>query len=249
MEYVSLTVPVDHPDFGKSFPCPRCKAPKLELAAIEGQKAKLKEIIVNSGLSKHHMHTFEEFWALPDQFRRGKEFAAQAAQSLAETKMLTIEDVTRPGLLLWGSYGTGKTTLATSAVLHVASEGIPVLRIKFADLMDRIQSSYSAVQIYLRQAKEGDEAPLTAEQIIKAAESSPFLMIDDLGDPLSGELTPDKRRIIHRIFEYRDENEMPTIVTSNLDEKSIRKQFSERTGERIFELCHKVEVTGQNLRT
>lgn len=252
-EWVRTGAPLGHPDFGKSIPCPVCKAPKLEQAKREAEKARIEQIIKGAGLSKHHMYSFDDFWKLPDEYRAGKEQAAEACQIFAREQWLGYQGIYKRGLLLWGVYGTGKTTLATSIVLEVANAGQTVMRVKYADLLDKIQNAYGAIQVYLRSAAKGTLPPLSADQIVQASCDVDLLMIDDLGntraDLIGKPITEDKLKHVHRIFDSRNEMEKPTVVTTNLTEAQIVAQFSERTKQRIYELCHAVEVKGVNLRS
>jgi len=231
MKAVTLDVPYGDPNFGKAFPCPSCQGPKLA-------QAKLDRMVADSGLSPHHMLTFDDFWGLPPEYREGKEEAASLCAALAQEGQVLVDGLVKYGLLLHGIYGVGKTTLATSTLIERARMGYPVLRVKHADFIDKVQRAYSA-----------SENQPDSDEILSAACKAPFAMIDDLGDPMSTKLiTDDKRRIIHRLLEYRLEYNLPTVITTNLTQEQIRQQFSERTAQRIFELTHWVVVTGQNLR-
>lgn len=199
----------------------------------------MEKLIKSSGLSKHHHHSFDDFWALPDYMREGKEEAASACYTLAAEQHLYVNGVDKFGILLHGSYGTGKTTLGTSALILSSGNGIVVLRVKFADLLDDVQAAYD---------RRDTDAP-TSDEIIQTARKAQFALLDDMGDPRSmAELSPDKRRISHKLLEYRLEYELPTIITTNCSPVQLETQFTTRTWERIRELCHIIEVTGENLR-
>lgn len=228
---MTKNVPLEHPDFGKAFPCPTCQAAKL-------RQKQLDSLVENGGLSPHHMYTFEDFYALPDDLREGKELAAQACQTLAEEKVVYLNGIPKNGVLLWGVFSMGKTTLATAACIHFAARGGAILRVKWADFMDQVQAGYSP--------REGE---LNSDEILGRAQRAPFLMVDDIGDPKDVRpATPDKRRITHRLLEYRLENNLPTVATSNLSRDQMYWYFTDRTAIRIYELSHEIEVTGPGLR-
>lgn len=238
MKLVTMDLPVEHQDFGKAFPCPTCQQPQLARAAKRAEQEKINTLIASSGLSKHHLYTFEDFWALSDGMRAGKEDAAHICQSLAEQFEVCL-DVCRPGVCLHGVYGTGKTTLATAALLYVAKRGVAVLSVKYPDFLDDVQNTYG---------RKG-EGP-SADDVIRAAQEAPFVLLDDMGDPspAAKEMSPDKRRITHRLLEYRLEHELPTLITTNCTVAQLAFQLTEKTKQRVTELCHWVEVKGDPLR-
>jgi DNA replication protein DnaC len=230
---VTKNVPIHHPDFGKSFPCPTCLGPKLA-------QQRLDTLIASSGLSKHHQFTFEQFWALPDEWREGKEHVAELCQIFATERQLCIEGICKRGVLLEGSFGVGKTTLATSTLIEAARIGSPILCVKFADFLDDVQDTYG---------RERNDGP-SADDIIRAAQRAGFVLLDDMGDPTSSaEMSSDKRRIAHKLLEYRLEHELPTIITTNCTTEQLSKQLTEKTKQRVTELCHWIKVRGKSLRT
>lgn len=232
MEWVTRSVPLDHPDFGKSFPCPVCKAP--ELRAI--RQAEIGARLRSSGFSARHRYTFEDFEALDLEWREGKEDAYEACKILQRHKEVVIAGVTKPGICLWGDFGLGKTTLGTAAMIREANEGGIVLRIKFSDFLDDVQDAYG----------RKDEH---SEDIIKAAQKAPLVLLDDMCDPRSRqELSPDRSRIALKFFDYRNEQLLPIIITTNCLEAQIEYQLGKQTFERVRELCHFIKVTGANLR-
>lgn len=233
MGAVTKNVEVGHPDFGKAFPCPTCLGPKLA-------QQRLDTLIASSGLSKHHRFTFEEFWGLNDDWREGKEDAARLCQTFATERQLCVEGICKRGVLLFGSYGVGKTTLATSTLIEAARIGSPILSVKFADFLDDVQDTYG---------RSRENGP-SADDIVSAAQKAAFVLLDDMGDPSSSaEMSQDKRRITHKLLEYRLEHELPTIITTNCTADQLSRQLTEKTKQRVTELCHWVIVRGPSLRT
>jgi len=74
------------------------------------------------------------------------------------------------------------------------------------------------------------------QDYIKQLTDDDFLILDDIG---SGRDTEWTTKLVEQVVDYRykwGENEffMPTIFTSNLDEKQLRERFSQRTCDRLF---------------
>lgn len=223
---------MDHPDFGKSFPCPTCYQHEHEQKQIE-------KLIVGSGVTLHHELSFDDFFALPEHMQIGKEDAVQACYDLAVYGIVSISDVAKNGVLLYGDYGVGKTTIGTSGLVECARRGKAIMRIKSYDYIDKVQKGYKP--------KDGEP---NSDEIMEVAKKAANLLLDDLGTPKPGFVeTNDKVRILQTTLEYRLEYNLPTTITSNLmSHKEIEDQFGKRLAERVRELCHRVLVSGEGLR-
>lgn len=236
MRCLRYDVPVGDPNFGKVYPCPECEAPRLQAASRRDMQQQVDDLILSAGIPKRHRHTFDDFYALPDAMRDGKELAAEYVIRFQLDKQITIDDVTKCGLVLMGPFGVGKTALATAALIAEAQQGGSILRVKFMDLLDDVKDAYGRQDVH-------------SEDLIRAAQRVNFALLDDMGNPkINNEMTPDQIRITHKIMEWRDENMLPTLITTNCTRDQLKRQLTERTFERVRELCHFVDVGGDNLR-
>lgn len=156
-----------------------------------------------------------------------------------EGKREAIEAATRwakgegdkPGLLLYGKAGRGKSVLGWWAVPQ-RGRG---LWLTWPELTRKIQSSYS---------RDGD-----SEAMIEAAQDAPVLFLDDLGDPDRRRMeSDDKRDILFQIVNHRLVHSKPTFITTNLAGSDIAKQFGDRIASRLLELCEWCNVGGVDLR-
>jgi DNA replication protein DnaC len=164
--------------------------------------------------------------ALGPRAMEGKRAAIEAATQWAKS------EGEKPGLLLYGKPGAGKSVLGWWAVPQ-RGRG---LWLTWPELTRKIQSSYS---------RDGD-----SEAMIEAAKNVPVLFLDDLGDPDRRRMeSDDKRDILFQIVNHRLAHLKPTFITTNLDGSEMAKQFGDRIADRLAELCEWCEVGGDDLRT
>ena len=93
-------------------------------------------------------------------------------------------------------------------------------------------------------ATSGEQALHTARE-----EAPDVILLDDFGDKSrTNAESDDRRRIIYQLINYRHNNGLPMLITSNLTAAEMSMQFGQRTVERIIESCAWVKVGGDNLR-
>lgn len=140
----------------------------------------------------------------------------------------------KSGLILAGDYGRGKTGTLTPAIRHSLEQGKSGLWIEVTDFVGVIQSGY----------RDG-----TSLERLEAAQKVDVILLDDLGDKSrDGAETDDRRRIIYQLVNYRHNNGLPMLITTNLNGQQMAAQFGGRTVERIMESCAWVSMGGRNLR-
>src|SRR5262245_37047727 len=99
--FVTRDVPIDHPDFGKAFPC-QCRVKEI-------QDKRLKRLFGETApLAIYRDFTFESWDALPIADRKGKERARSLTGSFADGPFY-VDGVKRIGLVLSGDRGLAKT--------------------------------------------------------------------------------------------------------------------------------------------
>lgn len=151
----------------------------------------------------------------------------------------------RPGLLLLGDPGTGKTHLAVAALRILISRGFEGLFFDYQNLLDRIRSGF-------------DQASGSADrEAYRFALDAEVLLLDDLGAHRVTEWVEDT---VTSIITYRCNNRKPLIATTNLPDpdagsamldKSLGKidyktsladRIGSRARSRLFEMCKVVRM-------
>lgn len=154
----------------------------------------------------------------------------------------------KPGLLLIGEAGTGKTHLAVAALRMLMARGFEGLFFDYQNLLDRIRAGYDAASG--QSDKEAYRAALDAE----------ILLLDDLG---AHRVTDWVEDTVTSIVTYRCNHQKPLIATTNLADPDAGDVILERSallpamvgykvtlGERIgararsrlFEMCRVIRM-------
>jgi len=181
---------MDDPAFGKMFTC-TCRSGQL-------QKHIQDDLYRMSNLDELSHLTFENFQprgqiglgpAQADSLERAFNHTQRFAHSLDGW------------LVLQGNYGSGKTHLAAAAANFVVRMGIPTLFLTVPDLLDTLRFSYN-------------NPDSTFEERFENIRTSPLLVMDDFGTENATNWAKEK---LFQILNYRYINELPLLVTTNLD--------------------------------
>jgi DNA replication protein DnaC len=149
----------------------------------------------------------------------------------------------RPGLVLSGDTGTGKTHLAVAALKAIMERGHEGLFFDFQNLLDKIRSGYNA------------SSGASDREAYRAAMECEVLLLDDLGSHRISEWVEDT---VTSIITYRCNHRKPLIATTNLDveetvayttpggtqvsRKSLGDAIGQRARSRLFEMCRIVRM-------
>jgi DNA replication protein DnaC len=207
---VYYDLPLDHPDRGRAFPC--------ECTSLLMRERRRQQLSKESGLRALSRMTFESF-----EFREG-EVPEDHSKNLFDVWDAVRTYAEKPWpqgwLLLYGTYGCGKTHLAAAAVNHrIAVLERPALFVVVPDLLDYLRSTFNPASF-----AGGDDY----FQRVKTIE---FLVLDDLGSENS---TPWVNETLFQLINYRYNNELPTIFTSNAEVEAVDDRVRSRMLDNSF---------------
>lgn len=170
--------------------------------------------------------------SLPYEMRAAKLQREIPEHSIALKWLLDYRAGNRYSLVIFGTYGTGKTyTAAAIAVELLSQDHVPVTFTTVADLLGSLRPS----------------ADTSMELDLQLYKIAPVLVLDDLG---AERLTEWGREQLTRIAHYRHHNGLPTITTTNLKPAEIREHCGdERLVQRLFGGGKMMTLVGNSRRS
>lgn len=182
--------------------------------------------------------------------REGQQEAYNAAISFVKR---FSENHHTNGILLSGGVGSGKTFLSAAvanAVIDMsrisdddaerAGKGItdrkytPVRFTSTVELLEQLKATYNA----------GSGAE-TAQNITDRLKKAPLLVLDDMGAEKPSEWVSER---LFEIVDYRYNEELPVIITTNATPQELKQKIGERSFDRLREMCVFIPVTAKSQR-
>lgn len=122
-------------------------------------------------------------------------------------------------LVLFGNYGVGKTHLAAAIANHALRRQSLVLFAIVPDLLDHLRSTF------------GPSSEVEYDDRFETIRTVPLLVLDDLG---TENTTPWAREKLFQIINYRYNDALPTVITSNRKPEDIDPRIFSRMSDRAL---------------
>lgn len=159
----------------------------------------------------------------------------------------TFPDAEKPGLLLVGAPGTGKTHLAVAALRQLLSRGHEGIFFDYQGLLEKIRAGYS------------EALGTSSREAYRVALETEILLLDDLGAHRITDWTEDT---VTAIVTHRYNHRKALIATTNLVDPDIgggllekgsgsaaasyrttlEQRIGERARSRLFEMCRVIRM-------
>lgn len=159
-----------------------------------------------------------------------------AANVLAAAKKFT-EDFKdhRPGILIYGETGTGKTFLTNCIAKKLLDEGYTVLYLSAINLFDNILQD-----IIINNSQEPHQ-----KMLYEYIYNCDFLIIDDLGTEFTNSFVQSQ---LFEIINTRTIKGLSTLISTNLDLNKVKTRYTERIMSRIVDSYLIFNLYGDNIR-
>jgi DNA replication protein DnaC len=195
----------------------------LNILAPDFRAGKLSLTSDISTLALHRQQTFETFDHRADLTGETRQMffnAIRAAKEFAEEPAGWIVFV--------GPYGSGKTHLAAAIANRRAQLGKPIIFVTYQDLSDLFRTVGN---------RETDERNAKLLQEVKTTE---LLVLDDLPSLSSAGYFREK---FFQVFNYRFDAQLPTVVTTSLEEEELDPRIKSRLFYADYCQVHVLKVT------
>lgn len=182
-----------------------------ELKSKQAEEARIEKL-KKRGVGKRYLrNSFAEF----------KADTPSKQNALLKTKELcrcVMSGEIAPNLIMVGGVGTGKTHLANAAVIELTDSGKFCGRVNLIDMVRSIKSTWS---------KDSEQSE---EEVIDSYISCDLLIIDEVGVQFNSDT---EKMFIFDVINGRYEEELPTVIISNLDIDEVKGIIGKRCVDRL----------------
>lgn len=194
-----------------AYPCRCMQTKKLE---NQFRNARISRELMNCRLDMFKLDYY--MTESGDQSHRER-----AVKALQAAKSFVNECQQNPhclGVLFTGPVGSGKTFLAAAIANQLMEAQFKVLFLVVPDLLDELRATY--------------KTNVNELDLLDTARTIPILILDDLG---VHNYTDWSKNRLYSIINYRMNEQLPTIITSNLTLDEMEDYIGMRTTSRIIQ--------------
>jgi DNA replication protein DnaC len=231
--------------FGKGVDCtnPHCsyrREREIEIYRMLAQRAQIPQAYRGMNFER-----WAHLQAHRPELMVGKEHAYLAALAFARESAsncwVDAGDGSEPrnSLVFAGPNGVGKTSLACSIAHDLLNKGMSVLYLRLGEYFDRLRERFEA------EGDRSDGMGATEMDVARTAQRVPVLVIDEFGVEQVSEW---KRDQAEKLINFRRSHDLPTVVTTNLTVEKLSAAWGAKTGVRLQEMSHWIEMGGPELR-
>jgi len=172
-----------------------------------------------------------DYYLSSDGTKTDQESAKRALEAAKNFVNNYLKDPYGLGLLFTGPVGSGKTYLAVAIANELMLHDRQVLFLVVPDLLDELRAAFKS---------EVNELDL-----LDTARTVPVLILDDLGAHNYTEWTKNR---LYSIINYRMNELLPTIVTTNLSLDEMEDYLGLRTTSRLVQMSRIYRLNSADIR-
>jgi DNA replication protein DnaC len=205
---------------GVALDC-RCRPARQRAMRVSGLRSSIPRKYRDVSFDRAPMPSITA--AAPAQVRAVRAYIRDLAENIR----------TGRGLWLYGTVGTGKTTLAMLVSKAALDAGHSVAIYSLPRLLAEIRTTYD------------DDGGDTYTALLDRLAEVDLLHIDDVGTEKTSEWVLEQ---LYSIINARYEEERAVIITTNLERDDLATQIHERTVSRLEEMCEVLPLYGSDAR-